>query len=115
MGCDFYTITALIIRQTGSDAELNQVVTTIELHREKKYFYDYHGDSDDSDYETLRSEYFHRQFKIEYTPILIYKNEDFTKTSFRDKYELIINNELLKYDIDIDECIITKEKYNEIR
>lgn len=110
MTCDFYTITALII----TDIESNQMISTIELYREKNYFSEYNENSDDSEYEESSRKHFNKQYKIEYNSIIIYKNEDFTKSSFRDKYEIIINNELMKYDIDIDDCIVIKTKYNEM-
>jgi hypothetical protein len=107
MTCDFFTITTLII----TDIESSQLISTIELRREKNYFSEYNGNSDDSEYEEFSRKHFNKQ----YNPIIIYINENFTKNLFRDKYEVIINDALMRYDIDIEDCIVTKKKYNQMR
>ena len=88
MGCDYYTITALKVCYTASEQEMTYYH---ELNRDKEYFMDYYGDSDESDYEENCENFYQKQMVSNYTPITIYSNSSWTNPKYESKYSHIKN------------------------
>jgi hypothetical protein len=80
MGCDYYIDTDLIVYYKN---EPNYNATYILLHQERGYFYEISIDSDEEGY----NEKIQEQLKPRMKPIVIYKDDVFSKPIFEEKYK----------------------------
>jgi hypothetical protein len=82
-----------------------------KLNTEKGFFYEYYGDSDESDYSEKFIKHYERQYEINYTPITIYSNSSWTNPKYESKYSHVKN----KIPEDAFIVSITKIKYTQPR
>jgi hypothetical protein len=88
MGCDYYIDKNLVIYYINDNRR-----EYINLEHNQGYFYDINIDSDDEDYDKKEEESVKEQLMPSMKPILIYKNNTFSKPIFEEKYKnLILQN-----------------------
>jgi hypothetical protein len=92
MGCDYYIVKSLYIYYTDNTK------TSIEVERDRGYYYYDDMDEDEIDYETKLEEYVQKLLTPKMKPILLYSNNGFVKTTYADKYKNLIEYEILKND-----------------
>lgn len=107
MGCDYYIAKVLYIYYKNND------YLPIELYRDGgDYLFDF--DIDDIDYEKKISEYKDNILTSRFDPIIIYDNYNFRNNTFENKYKLLIEKHITKYNIkwsDIRKIIKVEERY----
>lgn len=81
--CDYYTVTDLEI--TYDDDQL----AFINVKMERRYFREYQGDSDESDYESKEKDYYENQLKIK-DPIIIYESGKYKNVQCEKKYNDLV-------------------------
>jgi hypothetical protein len=114
MGCDYYTITALKVCYTESTSE-EEMTYYYELNRDRGYFMDYYGDSDESDYEEKSKKHYKRQYETNYTPITIYNNSSWSNPKYESKYSEIFLDVKNRIPKDAFIVSIIKIKYTQPR
>jgi hypothetical protein len=93
MGCDYYILELLHIYYNDKD------YLEIELNRERGYYNDLQFDEDDDDFEEKLNQYIHDVLTSKKSPIVIYKNAAFNKSSCETKYKALVENKINKHDI----------------
>lgn len=107
MGCDYYEKTYLLVIDGDNRLE-------IELSLKRYYFIEYNGhvDSDDTDYDDAVLKHYDKQLEVNFKPIILYKNGEFTKDNYREKYYYLLIENNICFN---DSMIITKEKCKFLR
>lgn len=106
MGCDYYIVKQLEINYINCNDE--EIITTLELDREKCYFLYYIDDSFDSDdsidheayYKNYEKKYA-RYLNVTYVPKVLFENGKWKNERIQEKYdetvkEQIGNDKILK-------------------
>jgi len=109
MGCDYYIDKSLYIYNYKDN-----LLSYINLEKIKGYYwYDIDEDDPDYDFEAYEEE----TLKPSMEPILIYINNTFSKLSFKQKYEKLIEYELKicnKTWEDVNKIIKKEERYKRL-
>lgn len=99
MGCDYYIVKQLEISHINCNNE--EIITSIELDREKCYFLYYIDDSIDSDdsfdYQEYNDKYekkYARYINVTYVPRILFENGKWKNTSIQEKYEETVKDEI---------------------
>jgi len=88
MGCDYYIVKVIEIRFNDSLSPIQ-----IELERDRGYF-DFYMDEDDPLYDEKEKEYINDCLTPSMTPIVIYKNGEFSSEKLELKYKNTIHRQL---------------------
>lgn len=99
MGCDYYIVKQLEVIHINDDDD--EITTTIELDRDRGYFFDdiNSRDSDDSsdsdeDYDTRFQRKYGKYLEVTYQPRVLFQNGKWKSERVQEKYEDTITNEI---------------------
>jgi hypothetical protein len=107
MGCDYYILKLLRIYHSENE------YLEIELDRERGYYDDIPFDEDADDYEDKLNEYIEQILTPKMSPITIYANNSFNKSSCESIYKGLVENEISKLNMqwgDITKIIKVEER-----
>ena len=104
MGCDYYIVKQLEINHINCNNE--EIITSLELDREKCYFLYYIDDSIDSD-DSIDHEAYYKNYEkkyakyinVTYVPRILFENDKWKNTSIQEKYETFIKDKIGNYKI----------------
>jgi hypothetical protein len=106
MGCDYYIVKVIEIRFYNSLSPIR-----IELERDRGYF-NFDIDEDDPLYDEKEKEYIDACLTPSMTPIVIYKNSEFSSEKLESKYKNKIEYYLIEDHLEWkDVCKIVKYEY----
>lgn len=99
MGCDYYIVKQLEVIHINDDDD--EIITTIELDRDKGYFFDDidSRDSDDStDINEDENSRFNRKYgkylRVTYIPRVLFKNNEWKSERVQERYEDSVRDEI---------------------
>lgn len=98
MGCDYYIVKQLEVRHVNDDDD--EMITTIELDRDRGYFPDFDDsrdsdDSSDSDesYNTRFNRKYGKYLEVTYQPRILFQNGKWKSERIQEKYEAFVTDE----------------------
>jgi hypothetical protein len=113
MGCDYYIEHNLWIHYK------NKCISYVNLYRERGYYYDYFDDDGllidcDNESDSLREKLKRYHLRPRTEPITIYANNTFINAEYSQKYNAILEFEIINHDYktwdDINEIILCEER-----
>jgi len=93
MGCDYYIVKLLAVKYLDDHDDEHD--TTIELDRQRCYFYEYDDDFDsDSDSTNNTDKRYGKYLNVTYQPKVLFSNHKWKNERIQDKYSNEIQNEI---------------------
>jgi hypothetical protein len=98
MGCDYYIVKQLEVRHINDDDD--EIITTVELDRERGYFFDEvdSRDSDDSsgseDSDMRYERKYGKYLNVTYVPRVLFENGKWKNERVQKRYEDSIRDEI---------------------